>query len=272
MSRLELNKKPGKRPEILEGHLDTRWTDNTIYNFFNEPKDFINTIHSDIKRNEYEQDVLDYVKDGKEKYKNISKYNTKYDKVYESIALEVRNKLIARGFTTKLLYETVGFTRKNTGRLSISQVRLGRPDCYIEKKGVSEGKLFYDFYINLSYSFDVSDETIMRNAYALYALTKELGRLISLRVIVVNHVGTDTPTCYSYIVKAFGRNINPEEFLYFISEVKRSYGWATYDMISPSIFGATVGEPENTVSIGSLNVDRLIDDVWKFYKERKKVL
>jgi len=269
---LELNKKVSRRPDILDGHLDTKWQDNTIYNFFNTPNEFIRTIHNDIEINDYDDEVIGLIKKGKEKYKNINKYDINYDKIYESIALEVRDKLVARGFTTSLLYERVGFTRRNTGKLSISQVCLGKPDCYFEKKGMSEGKLFYDFYINLSYLYMISDETIMRNAYALYALTKELGRLISLRVIVVNHVGTDTPTCYSYIAKAFGRGINPEEFLYFISEVKRTYGWATYDMICKNNYDSTVGEPENTISIGDLDIDNLIDDVWKFFKEKKSLL
>ena len=132
---------------------------------------------------------------------------------------------------------------------------------------MSDGNLFHDMYINLSYSGGIPDSVITKNSYALYALTKELSRVLPIRVIVVNHVGTDIPTCYSYVLKKFGVPINPEQFLFFTSTSKRTFGWATYPILNKgSNNNSAVGNPENSVSIADFNLDKEIDTIFNKVK------
>ena len=138
---------------------------------------------------------------------------------------------------------------------------------------MTDGKLFHDIYINLSYSYGYSDSEIEEKSYALYALVKELSRLIPIRVFVVNHVGTygkkssNTEEyvdgcCYSYTLKKFGLPINPKEFLFFTADSKRTFGWAYYDIVVDNDTDAAVGSPTDTVSIASFNLDKEIDTIW----------
>ena len=61
--------------------------------------------------------------------------------------------------------------------------------------------------------------------------------------------------------------INPKEFLFFTSDSKRTFGWASYDMVCGKSSNADVGNPDNTVSIASLDLDKEIDNIWtKFQK------
>ncbi len=138
---------------------------------------------------------------------------------------------------------------------------------------MTDGKLFHDIYINLSYSYGYSNSEIEEKSYALYALVKELSRLIPIRVFVVNHVGTygkkSSNTgeyvdgcCYSYTLKKFGLPINPKEFLFFTADSKRTFGWAYYDIVVDNDTDAAVGSPTDTVSIASFNLDKEIDTIW----------
>lgn len=261
-----------KIPSILRGHTDPRWEDNTVYNFFNTPKEFMNSLLEYANHPECIQtrDGKDYLYQGKQAYERINKKNASYNKVYEDVAKQVRDKLHARGFTGKLLYGDISFTSQKTGCMSKQRALMGKPDCYFQNTSVDDGKLFHDLYINLSYSWSISDETIENNSYALYALCKELSRLISIRVIVVNHTGHTAAKhlCYSYILKQFRQPINPKEFLFFTSDSKRTFGWASYEMLhqNPS---ATVGTPTNTISIADINLDTIIDNLWDYYKSTK---
>ncbi len=256
-------------PSILGGHTDIRWP-STIYNFYNTMHEFMDDVDANINHKDNSSGSKAYHKEGQRKYKEILSYNIEYDKVYQEIAMRVRDKLVGRGFTTKMLYGNVEFTSRKTGSMSKQRALLGRRDCYFSNPTMDDGKLFFDFYINLSYSAGISNEHIKRNAYALYALTATLGRLLSLRVIVVNHVGSYKPTCYSYILKKFGQSISPREFLFGISDIKRTYGWSSYDLLNNGNGGgATVGQPENTVSIADFSLDKEIDNVWEFFKARK---
>ena len=130
------------------------------------------------------------VEDGKKKFSKIENKDITYDKKYLDVAEKVKSKLISRGFTTALLYADVEFTTINTGCMSKQRALMGRRDCYFKNSTMTDGKLFHDIYINLSYSYEYSDSEIEEKSYALYALVKELSRLIPIRVFVVNHVGT----------------------------------------------------------------------------------
>ena len=263
---------------VIENNLDGRWKDATVYNHYNNPLDFMNDVIDNQHLAEVSSDAKRYLEKGIKAYSLIDTKNTTYDKKYEAIAIEVKNKLIGRGFTTKMLYADVEFTTQDTGVMSKQRAMMGRRDCYFKNTAMTDGKLFHDIYINMSYSGSISDETIEKKSYALYALVKELSRLIPMRVFVINHVGHNTTsghnqnarikgTCYSYVLKKFGMAINPKEFLFFTSDSKRTFGWASYDMACGREADAEVGNPTNTVSIASLNLDKEIDTIWTKFKK-----
>lgn len=245
---------------VIKDNLDGRWKNSTVYNHYENPRDFMEDVIANQDRGNKSK-VKQLVQDGIKAYEKINTKNTAYNKKYLDVALKVRDALIARGFTTKLLYGNVEFTTENTGCMSKQRAMMGRRDCYYKDPRMTDGKLFHDLYINLSYSWGVADSLIEKNSYALYALCSELSRLISMRVFVINHVGSSPATCYSYCLKKFRQNLNPEEFLFFTSDSKRTFGWATYDIIG-SGSSATVGEPDGTVSIADFNLEKEIDNIW----------
>lgn len=251
---------------VIADHLDPRWVGKTIFNHYEHPALFM----EDVIANKGD-DKRGYIKQGIEKYKNISKKDSTYNKKYEDVARKVRDALVARGFTTKLLYGNVEFTTENTGVLSHHRAMMGRRDCYYKDPRMSDGKLFHDLFVNLSYPWSVSEETIEKNSYALYALCNELSRLVSIRVFVINHVGTRPSTCYSYCLKKFRQKINPEEFLFFTSDSKRTFGWGTYDILADG--DAEVGRPTGTVSIDKFDLTKEIDTIWtKIVSTRPELL
>ena len=264
----------------IENNVDERWKHATIFNHYNNPSDFMDDVIKNRGLAECSTKAKDYLEKGIRAYENIDSKNTTYDKKYEAIALEVKNKLIARGFTTKMLYADVEFTSQKTGVMSKQRAMMGRPDCYFKNTAMTDGKLFHDIYINMSYSGGIPDEVIEKKSYALYALVKELSRLIPMRVFVINHVGHNTEskhtkeqvagTCYSYVLKKFGLAINPKEFLFFTSDSKRTFGWASYDMACGKSVEADVGNPTNTVSIASLNLDKEIDSIWTKFQQHTR--
>ena len=263
--------------QVIKDNLDARWKNKTIYNHYENPIDFMNDVIEN--KNEKLGKSCAYINEGIEKFKKIDSKNLEYDKKYLDVATKVKEKLIARGFTTRMLYADVEFTSKNTGVLSKQRVMLGKRDCYFKNAAMTDGKLFHDIYINLSYSYEIPNSTIEKNSYALYALVKELSRLIPIRVFVINHVGHNTKSeitneqvggsCYSYVLKRFGTPINPKEFLFFTYDSKRTFGWASYDIVTgANSKNADVGSPTNTVSIASFNLDKEIDTIWEKFQSK----
>lgn len=254
-----MNFKPNLPDEVIKNNLDLRWKDKTVYNHYDTPLLFMEDCiaNQDAGNGQGKK----YIQQGIRAFENMKNKNTSYNKQFEDVAIKVRNKLIARGFTTKLLYGVAEFTNENTGVRSNQRTLLGYPDCYFKDKTLSDSKLFHDLYINLSYSAWTEDSLIEKNSYALYALVQELSKLISMRVFIINHVGSNPPTCYSYCLKKFRQDIKPEEFLFFTFHSKQTFGWATYDLIGDSS-SSTVGQPEGTVSIVEFNLDKEIDNLW----------
>ena len=246
-------------PSVIANNLDKRWKEKTVYNHYEDPIMFMEDCIANKHRNNGAGKSL--VEDGEKAWAKLKK-DTSYNKKYEDVAKKVRDALIARGFTTKLLYGNVEFTTENTGCMSKQRALLGRRDCYYKDPRMNDGKLFHDLYINLSYYWGIADSIIENNSYALYALCAELSKLISMRVFVINHVGTSPSTCYSYCLKKFRQNVKPEEFLFFTSDSKRTFGWATYDIVGNS-GSSTVGEPDGTVSIADFNLTKEIDNIWQ---------
>ena len=277
-----MNLSLNKPATVIENNLDGRWSDATVYNHYDNPLDFMNDVIDNKHLAEVSSSAKRYLEQGVKAYSLIDTKNTTYDKKYEAIALEVKNKLIARGFTTKMLYADVEFTCQNTGVMSKQRAMMGRRDCYYKNTAMTDGKLFHDIYINMSYSGSIPDEVIEKKSYALYALVKELSRLIPMRVFVINHVGHNTTSehnkkeyikgsCYSYVLKKFGMAINPKEFLFFTSDSKRTFGWASYAMVCGKQVGADIGNPDNTVSIASLDLDKEIDSIWTKFQQHYHV-
>ena len=277
-----MNLSLNKPATVIENNLDGRWSDATVYNHYDNPLDFMNDVIDNKHLAEVSSNAKRYLEQGVKAYSLIDTKNTTYDKKYEAIALEVKNKLISRVFTTKMLYADVEFTTQNTGVMSKQRAMMGKRDCYYKNTAMTDGKLFHDIYINMSYSGGISDEVIEKKSYALYALVKELSRLIPMRVFVVNHVGHNTTSehnkkeyikgsCYSYVLKKFGMAINPKEFLFFTSDSKRTFGWASYDMVCGQQVDADIGNPDNTVSIASLDLDREIDNIWTKFQQHYRV-
>ena len=262
---------------VIANNVDTRWSDATIYNHYDNPLDFMDDVLENSQLAECSSNARRYLEQGKKAYSLIDTKDTTYDKKYQAIAEEVKSKLIGRGFTTKMLYADVEFTSQKTGVMSKQRAMMGRADCYYKNTAMTDGKLFHDIYINMSYSGWIDDSVIEEKSYALYALVKELSRLIPMRVFVVNHVGHSTTsahtnervegTCYSYVLKKFGLAINPKEFLFFTSDSKRTFGWASYDMACGKETNAGVGNPTKTVSIASLNLDKEIDTIWTKFQQ-----
>lgn len=256
-------------PKMLKDTTDSRWRNNTIYNHFEGPMEFMDAVMEFDGTPEATREGQKYINQGKAAFKKIEEFDVTYSKVYLDVAETVKKKLISKGFTTSMLYADVKFTTRNTGMMSKQRVMLGRRDCYFESGDITDGKLFHDIYINLSYSGGIPDSQIRRNAYALYALAMAMSKLLSIRVIVVNHVGTSTPCCYSYVLKKFGQVINPEQFLFFTSDSKRTFGWATYNILMKrNGTSATVGNPTNTASIANFSLDREIESIFEVVTTR----
>jgi len=246
-------------PTILEGHTDTSLID-TVFHHFESGAQFMKSIQSwsGVFKDGM---VQNYIDEGTNKF-NSSKVNASYSTLYKDVADKVKAKLHTRGFTTKLLYSTPEFTSTNTGCMSKQRAMLGRRDCYFTSTGFSDAKLFHDIYVNLSYDADISDETIRNNAYALFALSKELGRIVPIRIYVVNHVKLNQNYCYSYTLKKFRQPIKPEEFMFFTSDSKRTFGFAAYDIQNNGYRNyPTVGSPQNTVSIADFSLDTEINSI-----------
>ena len=256
-----MNFEIGQPPSVIANNLDKRWKSKTVYNHYEDPMQFMEDVIANKNKGNGNGRGKSLVEDGEKAWAKLKK-DTSYNKKYEDVARKVRDALIARGFTTKLLYGNVEFTTENTGCMSKQRALLGRRDCYYKDPRMSDGKLFHDLYINLSYSWDIEDKVIENNSYALYALCTELAKLISMRVFVINHVGTSPATCYSYCLKKFRQNVKPEEFLFFTSDSKRTFGWATYE-IQSNTGSSTVGEPDGTVSIADFNLSKEIDNIWQ---------
>ena len=254
-----MNFEIGQPPSVIANNLDKRWKEKTVHNHYEDPIQFMEDCIANKHRNNGAGKSL--VEAGEKAWAKLKK-DTSYNKKFEDVALRVREALIARGFTTKLLYGNVEFTTENTGCMSKQRALLGRRDCYYKDPRMNDGKLFHDLYINLSYYWGIADSIIENNSYALYALCAELSKLISMRVFVINHVGTSPSTCYSYCLKKFRQNVKPEEFLFFTSDSKRTFGWATYDIVGNS-GSSTVGEPDGTVSIADFNLTKEIDNIWQ---------
>lgn len=267
-----LHREVNEPHEVIKDCLDSRWKNNTIFNHYESPLFFMDDVlqwegvFPDGK-------VPHYIEEGKRLYSEAKNLDVKYSTLYADVAKKVKDKLLARGFTTSMLYTTIGFTSQKTGVLSKQRVLLGKRDCYFKDSAMDDSKLFHDIYINLSYDGKVTDETITNNSYALYALTRELSQLIPIRVFVVNHVGTNTPMCYSYVLKKYGMVISPEEFLFFTSSSKRTFGFAMGDILNNGYRNVGgVGDPANTVSIADFDLDTEIDNIFDKVSDLKPEL
>lgn len=254
-------------PSILNGHVDES-IKNTIFTWFNKPDHFRQALLS--LGDELPGDAYTYIQRGNREYDDRSFTVSK--SAYDKQALEVRDILHGRGFTSKVLYGDPGFTNENTGMICKGRLMSGRSDYFYKNHAVTEGRIFHDIYVNLSYPGSIDNNIILRNAYALYALVKELSNIMSIRVIVVNHVTLEKNNrglCYGYIVKNTGVPIDLDTFMFYLTGVKRTYGFALYDVVAGADTDAFIGRAKNTISIASLDIGSEIDNVWELYNNKK---
>ena len=249
--------KINKRPEVLKDIGNNMELENTIFNHYETPIMFKKDCEQYLN-----QDTKGYIQKGIKAWNNFI-WDQTQENIYKDVHSSVRSKLISRGFTSKMLYNTPEFTTERTGMLSKQRALMGMRDCYFKDNKVSEGNTFHDIFISLSYSYSVDQDQINEKAMSMYALTKELSRFIKVRVFIVNWVTLDskTQTCYSYPVKRYGQPINKKEFVFFTSMSKRTYGWSNYETLEPHT-SAAVGRPSNTVVLSNLDLDIIIDDIW----------
>ncbi len=260
-----MNKQINKRPAVLENIGNNMSVNNTIFNHYNTPMEFKKDCEAHCNSNSKSKEHLN---EGINHWNNFE-WDDSLERIYRDVHEKVRDKLISRGFTSKMLYGTPEFTSEKTGVLCKQRALMGMRDCYFKDKAVSEGNLFHDIFINLSYPWSVNQESIDKKAMSMYALTKELSRFIKLRVFVVNWVNTKTPMCYSYPVKRFGEPINKKEFVFFTSKSKRTYGWSqNFEQFENTSIG--VGYPDNTVPLHQVNLDNIIEDIWNKTVELRK--
>ena len=251
-----MNNKINTKPQVLKD-IGNNMPTNTIFNHYETPMSFKKDCEENSGNNNPSKQ---YLEEGIEKWNNFV-WNDSYEKIYKNVHEQVRNKLITRGFTTKMLYGTPEFTSERTGIISKQRALMGMRDCYFKGSAVDDGNMFHDIFINLSYSWRTSQDLINEKAMSIYALTKELSRFIKIRVFIVNWVYTKTPTCYSYPVKRYGEPINKKEFVFFTSMSKRTYGWSQNNEMFPNE-SIGIGNPDNTVELSRVNLDSIIDDVW----------
>ncbi len=259
--KMEIN----KRPEVLKDIGNNMNGEDTIFNHYETPMSF----KIDCEAHQH-LDNKGYITSGSEQWDNF-KWDESQEKIYQDVHSRVKDKLISRGFTTKMLYGTPEFTNQNTGMLSKQRALMGMRDCYFKDSKISSGNMFHDIFINLSYPWNVNQDSINEKAMSMYALTKELSKFIKVRVFVVNWVELDEyQTCYSYPVKRYGEPINKKEFVFFTSMSKRTYGWGQYEIHIPGT-SAQVRYPDNTVPLHKVNLDSIIDDIWNKTSELRKI-
>ncbi len=260
-----MNRKINTRPLVLDKIGDNMNDKDTIFNHYETPMAFKKCCEANIGTAAEANDCLNQ---GKSAWNNFV-WDDSYENIYKDVHNKVKDKLITRGFTTKMLYGTPEFTTERTGILSKQRALMGMRDCYMKGTAIDDGNMFHDIFINLSYSWETDQNLINKKAMSMYALTKELSRFIKVRVFIVNWVNTKIPTCYSYPVKRYGEPINKKEFVFFTSMSKRTYGWSqNYNMQPGTSIG--VGRPDNTVVLSNLNLDSIIDDIWNKTAEFRK--
>ena len=251
-----MNKNTNMKPQILE-NIGNNMPIDTIFNHYETPMAF----KQDCERNIGDtSEAKDYTNEGIKAWNDFI-WDSSYENIYKDVHEKVKDKLISRGFTTKMLYGTPEFTSEKTGIISKQRALMGMRECYIKGTAIDDGNMFHDIFINLSYSWGTDQNSINKKAMSMYALTKELSRFIKVRVFIVNWVHTRTPTCYSYPVKRYGEPINKKEFVFFTSMSKRTYGWGhNFAICQNTSIG--VGRPDNTVSLVNVSLDSIIDDIW----------
>ena len=107
----------------------------------------------------------------------LIKGETDIDKKSENLIREkVKSNLLKRGLITDEVYEAFRYTEDGTKvDIDVGKFSSGEPDCVISPAR-DYIEFFYELYINISYSRDVSNKTVKNNIIKLLSTIEELER------------------------------------------------------------------------------------------------
>jgi len=100
----------------------------------------------------------------------------------------VRSNLLKRGLISEDIYESYKYDIDGIA-MDVQKVIDGNPECML-KPMYSYTNYFYELYVNISYPYSISDETIRENVIKLLATIEELERQhIYIKVTLVDVSG-----------------------------------------------------------------------------------
>ena len=115
----------------------------------------------------------------------------------------VRNNLMKRGLITEEVYENFRYTHDGTQvGIDVGKYASGESDCVItpSKQYID---FFYELYVNVSYSWNVTNETVRQNVAKLLATIEELERkhvFIKINTILpISNVATVDDDCRNFL-------------------------------------------------------------------------
>lgn len=164
-----MNKLPNIFPESWTSKLKLK---NLSYIEFRNILHFKSTV-SKLRQKKDNHTGVTYEKALSDLMKGVSNFNVKK---YESVRNLVRSKLLKRGLITDEVYENFKYATDGTViDIDMGKFANGEPDCVITPS-VQYVDFFHELYVNISYSYIVSEETITENMNKMLATIEELQR------------------------------------------------------------------------------------------------
>lgn len=152
-----------------------KWSDSFTSNdnvLFDNLDQFIFTV-SKLKQRQDENCDIAY-KDALRKL--IRRESDFPESEQDSIRNLVRNNLLKRGLITEEVYENFRYSHDGTQvGIDVGKYAAGEADCVITPNR-QYIDFFYEIYVNVSYSWSVSNDTIRKNVAKLLATIEELER------------------------------------------------------------------------------------------------
>ena len=153
--------------------------DNVVFDSLDQ---FVYTV-SKITQNEEQKCGMSY----KEALAKLIKRESDFPESEQAdIRNLVRKNLFKRGLITEEVYENFRYTTDGTNvGVDVGKYAAGEPDCVLTPAR-EYIDFFYELYISISYSYDVTNETVRKNVAKLLATVEELERQhIFIKVNVV---------------------------------------------------------------------------------------
>jgi hypothetical protein len=118
-----MNRDINKKPAVLE-NIGNNMDQNTVFSSYSTPMEFKNACEQHCGNTKKSKEHLDQ---GIEAWNNFQ-WDSSLERIYKDVHEKVRDKLISRGFTSKMLYGTPEFTSEKTGILCKQRALLGMRD------------------------------------------------------------------------------------------------------------------------------------------------